>query len=82
MGSCEYLTLDSFTVSTIYVISAFDAKAVAEYYRKKEGSEGCCDIPEYEELQISFGNKVKIDIENQSGLGWTLLVTKKEVCIV
>ena len=33
-------------------------------------------------MQISYGNKVKVEMENESGLGWTLSVTKKEVCIV
>ena len=64
------------------MISLFDPKAVAEYYRRSEGSEGCFEIPEYEEMQISYGNKVKVEMENESGLGWTLSVTKKEVCIV
>ena len=66
----------------MYLISLFNPKAVAEYYRRREGSEGCCEIPEYEEMQISNGNKVKVDMENESGLGWTLTVTKKEVCMV
>ena len=57
-------------------------KAVAEYYRKREGSEGRSYIPEYEEMQISDGDKVKVDMENGGGLGWELSITKKEVCVL
>ena len=66
-----------------YVTSYISSiKAVAEYYRKKEGSEGRSYIPEYEEMQISYGNRVKVYMESKSGLGWTLSVTKKEVCVL
>ena len=49
-----------------------------EYYRKSEGSMQHPGIPQHKELQIS-GNKVTIDIRNDSGPGWSLEVTKHEV---
>ena len=53
---------------------------MSKFYRKREGSEEYPRIPQHRELQ-SCGNKVTVDIKNESGPGWSLVVTKNEVLI-
>ena len=54
---------------------------MSKFYRKREGSEEYPRIPQHRELQ-SCGEKVTVDIQNESGPGWSLVVTKNEVLII
>ena len=33
-------------------------------------------------IEISYGNKVKVDMEKESGSGWDLRIADKEVCVL